>query len=62
MVKVVTLYLCDQKKCVNCSYPECKHTTDFNHAKNKGKPMLEFKHVKGAYDNELQRWEVENSQ
>lgn len=27
-----TLYLCDRKKCENCSYPECKHTTDIHHA------------------------------
>ena len=28
------LYLCDRKACDNCSYPKCKHTSDFRHAKN----------------------------
>lgn len=28
------IYLCDRKKCNNCSYPMCKHTSDINHAKN----------------------------
>ena len=28
------LYVCDQKKCENCKYPECKYTTDIQHAKN----------------------------
>lgn len=32
------LYLCDRKKCENCSYPECKHTTDTNHAVNYNQP------------------------
>lgn len=27
-------YLCDQKLCEFCSYPECKHTFDISHAKN----------------------------
>ena len=25
-------YICDRKACDNCSYPECKHTEDINHA------------------------------
>ena len=29
-----TLFLCDGKKCNNCSYPTCKHTRDLNHAQN----------------------------
>lgn len=28
------LYLCDQKRCIKCHYPECKHTNDIRHAKN----------------------------
>ena len=28
------LYLCDQRACPNCSYPECEYTTDIRHAKN----------------------------
>lgn len=28
------LYLCDRKACSNCSYPECKHTTNICHAVN----------------------------
>lgn len=27
------LYICDRKKCENCS-PDCKHTTDIKHAKH----------------------------
>ena len=26
------LYLCNRKKCENCSYPTCKHTTDIDYA------------------------------
>lgn len=32
-VKIVLL--CDRKRCEYCSYPECKHTSDISHAKNK---------------------------
>lgn len=28
------LYLCDRRQCQNCSYPECKYTTDIIHAVN----------------------------
>lgn len=28
------IYLCDRKQCKQCSYPNCKHTTDIKHAKN----------------------------
>lgn len=61
MVKEVKLFLCDRKRCPNCSYPECKHTTDFNHAKNKDK-MMRFKLMKNKYNDESQYWEVEDSQ
>lgn len=27
-------YVCDRKQCKNCSYPECKHTTNIKHANN----------------------------
>lgn len=27
-------FLCDCKACKNCSYPNCRHTTDIRHAKN----------------------------
>ncbi len=27
-------YLCDRKRCQNCSYPFCKHTSDVTHAIN----------------------------
>ena len=27
------LYICDRKKCENCS-PDCKHTKDIKHAKH----------------------------
>lgn len=26
-------FLCDQKLCHDCSYPECKHTIRFDHSK-----------------------------
>ena len=29
----VKLYLCDRKQCVSCN-PECKHTTNIEHAVN----------------------------
>lgn len=32
----MTFYLCDRKKCDVC-HKECHHTTDLNHAINKGK-------------------------
>lgn len=28
------LYLCDLKKCDNCSFPTCRHTADITHAVN----------------------------
>lgn len=28
------LYICDKQACENCSFPECYHTTDINHAYN----------------------------
>lgn len=28
------LYICDRKKCEDCSYPICCHTEDVAHAKN----------------------------
>lgn len=31
---MIKAYLCDRKKCEDCSYPDCKHTTDITHAKN----------------------------
>lgn len=27
-------YICDRKQCNNCSFPECRHTFDINHAAN----------------------------
>lgn len=39
-------YICDRQKCELCSYPECKRTTDINHAvnfKNYGDLYLEEK-------------------
>ena len=32
--EIVILYLCDQKKCIRCSYPLCQHTADIRHAAN----------------------------
>ena len=28
------LYLCDQRACQDCTYPDCEYTTDIHHAKN----------------------------
>lgn len=28
-------FICNRKRCKNCSYPECKHTTDPEFAKHK---------------------------
>ena len=28
------LYICDRRACHNCSYPNCAHTSDINHAVN----------------------------
>ena len=27
-------YICDRKQCANCSYPECRHTTNIEHSVN----------------------------
>ena len=51
------LYLCDQKKCKDCSYPECKHTDNINHAKNKKGHV--FKPDKDISKNRITYWEVE---
>lgn len=34
-MRKIKYYLCDTKKCKNCSYPFCRHTSDVNHAINK---------------------------
>ena len=28
------LFICDRQKCKKCSFPDCKHTRDINHAAN----------------------------
>lgn len=61
MVKEVKLFLCDRRRCSNCSYPECKHTTDFDYAENKDK-MMHFKLIPNKYTGKLQHWEVEDPQ
>lgn len=62
MVKPLYFYLCDQQKCKNCSYPECKHTSDLDHAKNKDKPISNLKFMNlDSYD-EYQYWEIEDTQ
>lgn len=62
MVKPIYFYLCDQQKCKNCSYPECKHTSDLNHAKNKDKSISNLKFMNlDSYD-EYQYWEIEDTQ
>lgn len=32
--QVMVAYLCDRQACETCSYPDCKHTTDIDHAVN----------------------------
>lgn len=32
--KYTIAYICDRKQCVNCSYPECRHTTNIEHSVN----------------------------
>lgn len=32
--KYTIAYICDRKQCANCSYPECRHTTNIEHAVN----------------------------
>ena len=47
-------YLCDEKKCDNCSYPDCKYTFDIKHAKN-------FKKGKnGVYEEQEKKLDLEN--
>lgn len=56
------LFLCDQKKCKKCSYPECKHTTDIKHAKNKtDRKFISYGHEMSVSD-EIQYWEVEGEE
>lgn len=62
MVKPIYFYLCDQQKCKNCSYPECKHTSDLNHAKNKDKPISNLKFVNMDSYDEYQYWEIDDTQ
>jgi hypothetical protein len=47
------LYLCDQKACKNCSYPECRHTHDIEHA-------ISFDNV-SSFNASLEPLYVENS-
>lgn len=57
-MKIKRAYLCDRKPCGDrCSYPECRHTLDKNHAlnpPNKRKFELIF-----ADDNEQRYFEIE---
>lgn len=32
--KYTIAYICDRKQCANCSYPECRHTTNIEHSVN----------------------------
>lgn len=50
------LFLCDQKKCEKCTYPECRHTADIKHAKNKKGNV--FKSDINLDTNTITFWEV----
>lgn len=54
------LYLCDQKKCKKCSFPECRHTADIKHAKNK--TDRKFISYENKMSDEIQYWEVEGEE
>lgn len=43
MAYEVIMFRCDRKKCENCSYPQCQHTTDIHHA-------ISFTHVDKVID------------
>lgn len=50
------LYLCNTKKCNNCSYPACKHTRDFKHAAN-------FEHyTQNGFDLYIEKGKAEREQ
>lgn len=34
MENIAICYICDKQQCTNCTYPECRHTTDPKHALN----------------------------
>lgn len=54
------LYLCDQKKCKNCTYPICRHTEDIKHAKNKKGHV--FRTDMNLVLNTTTHWEVEGEE
>ena len=54
------LFLCDQKKCEKCSFPECRHTADVKHAKNKKGNV--FKYIIDLTTSTLTFWEVEEGE
>lgn len=52
------LYLCDQKKCGKCRFPECMHTSDIKHAKNKtDRKFIDYRNEIYGSD-EIQYWNV----
>ena len=44
------LYLCDQRACPNCSYPECEYTTDIRHAINFRRVCDFFKEIDETHE------------
>lgn len=43
-------YICDLRKCTDCSYPKCSHTTDIRHRLTKeGCKLTEMKLI-GSYN------------
>ena len=60
MKKEIKCYLCDLKKCKDCSYPRCRHTSDVNHAINKDAENFEpFGLLRKSEGDELLLFEVE---
>jgi hypothetical protein len=48
-------YLCDQKRCEKCAYPECQYTDDVRHAKNFHKVLDDFYEENETMDDVIAR-------
>lgn len=62
-MKVKTMYICDRKACNKCGYPDCRHTSDPNHAVNLKKGNA-IKLTKGGLSRDRKTsyyWEEENN-
>lgn len=53
-------YLCNRKKCgEKCSYPECKHTSDYAYALNRGITPKVYEYFYCLYDDYYEKPERE---